>query len=126
MSSHRDRYESPNSEALNAVVGLDAALADRQPFTGATVPQVDEVAGAIDELVTVYPEGARYAPGAILWDRTSVLVVAAFAKQDSTPKMPIEGGMEKNACSRIDLEQLVFDEMHVETSSEGFDQFGFT
>lgn len=45
---------------------LDAALADRQSFTGAAGSQVDRVAAAVDELVAAYPEAAGYAPGAIL------------------------------------------------------------
>jgi adenylosuccinate lyase len=45
---------------------LDAALADRQAFTGAAASQVDEVVAAVDELVSRYPEAAKYTPGAIL------------------------------------------------------------
>lgn len=45
---------------------LDAALADRQSFTGAAASQVDRVAGVVHELADAYPDGARYSPGAIL------------------------------------------------------------
>jgi adenylosuccinate lyase len=45
---------------------LDAALADRQAFTGAAGDQVDEVVAAVDALVTRYPEAAKYTPAAIL------------------------------------------------------------
>jgi adenylosuccinate lyase len=45
---------------------LDAALADRQAFTGAAGDQVDSVVGAVDELVGRFPEAAKYTPGAIL------------------------------------------------------------
>ena len=45
---------------------LDAALADRQSFTGAAGAQVDQVAGVVGELVGSYPEAAVYTPGAIL------------------------------------------------------------
>lgn len=45
---------------------LDAALADRQSFTGAAGSQVDSVVAAVDELVRAYPEAAKYTPGAIL------------------------------------------------------------
>jgi adenylosuccinate lyase len=45
---------------------LDAALADRQAFTGAAPSQVDAVAAAVDDLVGRYPEAAKYTPGAIL------------------------------------------------------------
>jgi adenylosuccinate lyase len=45
---------------------LEAALADRQSFTGAAGSQVDRVVAAVDELVGAYPAAAKYAPGAIL------------------------------------------------------------
>ncbi|WP_457143780.1 adenylosuccinate lyase [Mycobacterium sp. URHB0021] len=46
--------------------GLDAALADKQAFTGAAGDQVDRVVDAVDELVSRYPEAAKYTSGAIL------------------------------------------------------------
>ena len=45
---------------------LDAALADRKAFTGAAAGQVDQVIAAVDELVSAYPDAAKYTPGAIL------------------------------------------------------------
>jgi len=45
---------------------LDAALADKQAFTGAAGNQVDRVVDAVDELVSRYPEAAKYTSGAIL------------------------------------------------------------
>ena len=45
---------------------LDAAVADRQAFTGAAADQVDRVAAQVAELVERYPAGAAYNPGAIL------------------------------------------------------------
>ena len=45
---------------------LDAALADRQSFTGAAGSQVDRVVTAVDALVAAYPEAAGYTPVAIL------------------------------------------------------------
>ena len=45
---------------------LDAALADTQAFTGAAAAQVDAVVAAVDELVSRYPEAAKYTSGAIL------------------------------------------------------------
>jgi adenylosuccinate lyase len=45
---------------------LDAALADRQSFTGAAGAQVDAVAAAVADLVAAHPEAAKYTPGAIL------------------------------------------------------------
>ena len=45
---------------------LDAALADKQAFTGAAGDQVDRVVDAVDELVSRYPEAAKYTSGAIL------------------------------------------------------------
>jgi len=45
---------------------LDAALADRKAFTGAAGDQVDEVVAMVEELVSRYPDAAKYAPGAIL------------------------------------------------------------
>ena len=47
-------------------VALEAALADRQSFTGAAGPQVDAVVAAVGELVSAYPQAAAYTPGAIL------------------------------------------------------------
>ena len=47
-------------------VELDAALADKQAFSGAAGDQVDGVIAAIDELVSRYPEAAKYTSGAIL------------------------------------------------------------
>ena len=45
---------------------LDAALADKQAFTGAAGSQIDAVVAAVDELVSRYPEAAKYTSGAIL------------------------------------------------------------
>jgi adenylosuccinate lyase len=45
---------------------LDAALADRGAFVGAAAHQVDAVVAKVDELVSRYPEAAKYSPGAIL------------------------------------------------------------
>jgi adenylosuccinate lyase len=45
---------------------LDAAVADKQAFTGAAADQVDQVAVAVAELAEKYPEAAAYSPGAIL------------------------------------------------------------
>jgi adenylosuccinate lyase len=45
---------------------LDAALADREAFTGAAGEQVDAVVGAVDELVSRHPEAAKYTPAPIL------------------------------------------------------------
>ena len=45
---------------------LDAALADTESFTGAAADQVDRVVAAVGDLVSAYPEAARYTPGAIL------------------------------------------------------------
>lgn len=45
---------------------LDAALANKQAFTGAAGSQVDQVIAAVDQLVSDYPEAAKYTPGAIL------------------------------------------------------------
>ena len=47
-------------------VALDAALADKQAFTGAAGNQIDEIVTAVDELVSRYPEAAKYTSGAIL------------------------------------------------------------
>ena len=46
--------------------GLDAALADKQAFSGAAGDQVDGVIAAVDELVSRYPEASKYTSGAIL------------------------------------------------------------
>ena len=45
---------------------LDAALADRQSFTGAAGSQVDRVVAAVADLAGAYPDAAKYTPGAIL------------------------------------------------------------
>lgn len=45
---------------------LDAALADRQSFTGAAGSQVDRVVAAVDGLVSANPHAAGYVPGDIL------------------------------------------------------------
>ena len=45
---------------------LDAALADRQSFTGAAGSQVDAVVAAVEDLLRAHPEAASYTPGAIL------------------------------------------------------------
>ena len=45
---------------------LDAALADRAVFSGAAGAQVDGVAAAVEQLVSQYPEAAKYTSGAIL------------------------------------------------------------
>ena len=45
---------------------LDAALSDKDAFTGAAGDQVDEVAALVDALAGRYPDAARYTPGAIL------------------------------------------------------------
>lgn len=45
---------------------LDAAIADRQAFTGAAADQVDRVAAEVAELAERFPAGAAYSPGAIL------------------------------------------------------------
>ena len=45
---------------------LDDALADRSAFIGAAGGQVDAVVADVDELVSRYPEAAKYTPGAIL------------------------------------------------------------
>ena len=47
-------------------VALEDALADKQAFSGAAGDQVDRVAEAVDELVSRYPEAAKYTSGAIL------------------------------------------------------------
>jgi adenylosuccinate lyase len=45
---------------------LDAALADKQVFTGAAGDQVDRVVAAVDDLIARYPDAAAYTSGAIL------------------------------------------------------------
>lgn len=45
---------------------LQAAVADRQAFTGAAGDQVDQVSAAVADLVQQYPQAAAYRPGAIL------------------------------------------------------------
>jgi adenylosuccinate lyase len=47
-------------------VEVDAALADKQSFTGAAGDQVDAVVAEVDALVARYPDAAKYTPGAIL------------------------------------------------------------
>ncbi|GJF08143.1 adenylosuccinate lyase [Mycolicibacterium cyprinidarum] len=47
-------------------VALDAALADKQVFTGAAGDQVDRVVAAVDDLIGRYPRAAEYTSGAIL------------------------------------------------------------
>ncbi|WP_132476359.1 adenylosuccinate lyase [Rhodococcus sp. SMB37] len=46
--------------------GLDAALADRSVFVGAAEAQTARVVGAVEDLVTEYPEAAKYSPAPIL------------------------------------------------------------
>jgi adenylosuccinate lyase len=45
---------------------LDAALADKDAFTGAAGDQVDRVVSAVEQWVSRYPDAAKYTPGAIL------------------------------------------------------------
>ncbi|MDD7812868.1 adenylosuccinate lyase [Mycobacterium sp. CSUR Q5927] len=45
---------------------LEAAIADRQAFTGAAADQVDQVMAEVTALVERYPSAAGYVPGAIL------------------------------------------------------------
>lgn len=45
---------------------LDAALADKDAFTGAAGSQVDVIVAAVEQMVAKDPEAAAYAPGAIL------------------------------------------------------------
>ncbi|MGB2920889.1 MAG: adenylosuccinate lyase, partial [Mycobacterium sp.] len=45
---------------------LDAALADKQVFTGAAGDQVDRVVAAVDDLIGRHPEAAKYTSDAIL------------------------------------------------------------
>ena len=45
---------------------LDAALADKQVFTGAAADQVDRVVAQVDDLVARFPDAAKYTSGAIL------------------------------------------------------------
>jgi adenylosuccinate lyase len=45
---------------------LDAALADKEAFTGAAGSQVDDIVAAVEAIVAMDPEAAKYAPGAIL------------------------------------------------------------
>ena len=42
------------------------ALADKAAFIGSAGDQVDEVVAAVNELVSAYPDAAKYTPGAIL------------------------------------------------------------
>jgi adenylosuccinate lyase len=45
---------------------LDIALADKQSFTGAAGSQVDRVVAAVEDLVSAFPDAAKYTPGSIL------------------------------------------------------------
>jgi adenylosuccinate lyase len=45
---------------------LDAALADKAAFIGAAGAQIDAVVGAVAELVSRYPDAAKYTSDAIL------------------------------------------------------------
>ena len=60
-----DRLAADPRLPLNRAA-LDAALADQRAFTGVAGDQVDAVVAAVDELVSRYPEAAKYSPGAIL------------------------------------------------------------
>lgn len=46
--------------------GIDAALADRRSLTGAAADQVDRVVAEVHDLLSAYPEAAKYTPAAIL------------------------------------------------------------
>jgi adenylosuccinate lyase len=46
--------------------GLDALLADRLPFTGVAGAQVASVEKRVSDVVSRFPEAAKYVPGAIL------------------------------------------------------------
>ena len=45
---------------------LDAALANRQAFTGAAGSQVDAIVAAVHDVVSRYPQAAKYTPGEIV------------------------------------------------------------
>ncbi|MBX3285794.1 MAG: adenylosuccinate lyase [Actinobacteria bacterium] len=45
---------------------LDEAVADKAAFIGSAGEQVDQVVAAVNELVSAYPDAAKYTPGAIL------------------------------------------------------------
>jgi adenylosuccinate lyase len=45
---------------------LEAALTDKEAFVGAAGSQVDEIVTEVEQLVSRYPEAAKYTPGAIL------------------------------------------------------------
>ncbi|MEO8815320.1 MAG: adenylosuccinate lyase [Mycobacterium sp.] len=60
-----DRLAADPRLPLDAAA-LQAALADKQGFTGAAADQVDEVAATVQALVARYPDAAEYTPGAIL------------------------------------------------------------
>jgi adenylosuccinate lyase len=60
-----DRLAADPRLPLNRAA-LDAALANQRAFTGVAGDQVDAVVAAVDELVSRYPEAAKYSPGAIL------------------------------------------------------------
>ena len=45
---------------------LDALLADRLPFTGVAGAQVAAVVKRVSDVVSRFPDAARYVPGAIL------------------------------------------------------------
>ncbi len=48
------------------LAGIDAALADRRSLTGAAADQVDRVVAEVHDLLSAYPEAAKYTPAAIL------------------------------------------------------------
>ena len=48
------------------IAALPAALADKAAFIGSAGEQVDQVVAAVNELVSAYPDAAKYTPGAIL------------------------------------------------------------
>ena len=69
--------------------GLDAALADKQSFTGAAGAQVDAVAAAVEALVRDNPEAAKYVPG------TSSLQPGALRPpdpRDTSGRAVVDGG----------------------------------
>ncbi|MGD9622555.1 MAG: adenylosuccinate lyase [Mycolicibacterium sp.] len=47
-------------------VALDAALADKQAFSGAAGDQIDRVVAAVDDVISRHPRAAEYTSGAIL------------------------------------------------------------
>ncbi|HTM86019.1 MAG TPA: adenylosuccinate lyase, partial [Mycobacterium sp.] len=60
-----DRLAADPRLPLDAAA-LEAALADRQSFTGMAADQVDAVAGEVAALVARHPQAAGYRPGVIL------------------------------------------------------------